>query len=464
MSQQQQQQQEQDRADEALLMSAASPLRRAGFAVGFATSEYQSSGSERCPLSTWAAFERSRLGWGPFSRPAIRNGDRSGAACRFWDDYARDFALARSAGANAFRLSLEWSALQPAQGPLCPAAVAHYHAVLAELRGRGLGACATLLHFTLPAWFAELGGFERAENAGLFADFCARAYDEFAGEVALWCTVNEPGVAALCGYVLGLHWPGRLLRWGAAREVAENMVRGHREAYAAIKAAAAARGLSARVGVVHNALAFEATLPCTPAAALCAALTRLAHTGVVEALGGPQGIRECNDFFGLNFYSRALLNGLALFPTALAGETMTEMGWATCPAAFERALREACSYGVPVYVTENGGERQVPFLRGYLAVLARCMGEGCDVRGYFWWTLLDNFEWDRGWGPKFGLYAYDHTTGAVSKRPGVDYFARVFAKAPEGQQEQQAQQEQQEQPQQAAEAQAPVPPCAIRPM
>lgn len=260
-----------------MVFSPHSPLRRADFLHGFAISEYQNSGSEACPNNNWAQDFETRPG-------AIQGNNRSGKSCDSWNNIERDIALLKEAGANALRFSLEWSRLEPEEGVYSAEAITHYHAMLDALLGAGITPMVTLLHFTMPMWFVRVGGFEKQENISKFVDFTRRMFEEYKAKVNLWCTINEPGVAGISGYIAGVHWPGLKGRFLAAKQIVTNLLLAHASVYKALKALPG--GAEVRIGIVHNALKFESTTSWTPVSALCGYLTTLTHESVMEFLRG----------------------------------------------------------------------------------------------------------------------------------------------------------------------------------
>jgi beta-glucosidase/6-phospho-beta-glucosidase/beta-galactosidase len=280
----------------------------------------------------------------------IAGGDRCGACSDFWERYAEDVARAAALGSNCFRVSLEWSRLQPGGpgAPLDAAAVARYHRLLDEMAAHGLEPFLTLHHFVHPLWFEKLGGFAKAENISPFVDYARRVFAEYGSRARFWATFNEPGVASFAGFIHGSFPPGRFLRVAAHGRHLLHMLRAHGAAYAAIKGAPG--GAAASVGLVHNWFSFEAAPlaclgappPWTAAAAALlnrawsnAAVLRYLRTGVFEhdplRLGGLAAVRfaePCGppgcDHFGLNFYSRGVMDW-KLTPTCYPGETMTDM-------------------------------------------------------------------------------------------------------------------------------------------
>jgi beta-glucosidase len=415
----------------------------AGFLWGTATSAHQVEGG--CDANNWARWEAAV---DPAGRPRIRRGQRSGAACDHWNRFREDLALMRELGVGSYRFSLEWSKLEPAPGRHDPAAVAHYHEVLAALAAAGLRPMVTLHHFTHPLWFDDRGGFERAANLPAFEAFCAWAFREYGAEADLWCTINEPAVFTAMGYLLGTFPPGRRDPRQAARVLA-NLLAAHVRVYHALKALPG--GDRAEIGLVKNVFQFDPFRRWHPLDwAVCRVLDaaynrsvlgvladgvfRMTIPGRVRLVEAVPGGRGATDFLGLNYYSHACLKtrvGRELFARApRPGDVMTDMPYAVYPEGLYRALRDVAALGKPIMVTENGiadarDDRRATFIRRYLHAVARAIQDGVDVRAYYYWSLMDNFEWAEGYDMRFGLYAVDFATQERRLRDGAGAFREI---------------------------------------
>lgn len=413
-------------------MSGPRPLPP-GFLWGAATSAHQVEGGN--VHNDWWRFEQVP--------GAIREGAGSGDACRHYDRFAEDFALAAADGHNAHRLSIEWSRIAPERGRLNGVAVDHYHAVFAELRRLGLEPVVTLHHFTNPLWIADRGGWESRETVDRFADFARFCAREYGGEVDWWCTVNEPEVFAFRGWSEGI-WPPAVRDNSRALAVIANQLEAHGRAYRAIheedRADADGDGRAARVGFAKHVVQLEPARGWLPTDALLAgfedrvfneAVLRATASGVIE-LGIPgartirrevAGLRDALDWIGVNYYTRWGVRSLARVPhVARPGAPVNDLGWEVWPRGLEEAiLRAARTTGKPVLVTENGVADARDRLRPRALVefvrhVERAAAAGADVLGYLHWSLLDNFEWADGYHGRFGLYAVDFADPALPRR------------------------------------------------
>jgi len=309
---------------------------------------------------------------------------------------------------------------------------------------------ATLWHYTHPSWFEDLGGFERRENAAYFIEYARVLFLRFRRHVQLWTTFNEPIVALLGGYGMGIVPPGKPLRIARIGQVYANMLEAHDLCYRELKALPG--GATARVGFVHNYATF---VPLKDGLLYLGArvFSRFAtnmwanqglidffRTGVFEWHSGIPGTgtrrdlgrRPGLDFIGVNFYSRGVL-GMFLQPACFPGEEMTEMPYAMWPRGMYECLKHLADAGVPLLVSENGISDSKDAVRGawidgYLAEVERAIEDGIDVRGYLYWTLTDNFEWQFGFNMRFGLFEWVPETGERVLREGSKRLLPWFAK------------------------------------
>jgi len=425
---------------------AALPFRfPEGFVWGAATSAHQVEGDNR--LNDWWRFE---------SQPGkIANGDTSGVACRHYERFDADFALAAADHHGAHRLSLEWSRLEPEPGRFDAREVAHYHAVLASLRRHRLAPYVTLFHFTSPLWIADRGGWENPETIDRFVDFARFCGREFGAEVDWWCTVNEPEVYAFRGWSEGIWPPGRRDD-SAALIVIAHLLEAHGRAYRALHEAdrvdADGDGHAARVGFAKHYPLLEPCRPWFPLDRLRAYLEqRVFNDAVIQApltgaidlsIPGARAVRRrvpelerSLDYLGLNYYTRWKVKMFAPdVHVAASGAPLNDLGWEIYPRGLEEVLSRLRFTGVPLVIAENGVADATDRLRPRALVesllhLGRAIEAGVPVRGYFHWSLMDNFEWADGYRGRFGLYQVDF---GDPERPRVrtrsaDLYARIIA-------------------------------------
>lgn len=410
-----------------------------GFLWGTATSSHQVEGNNT--NNDWWAWEQQE--------GRILHGHRSGLACDWWGGrWREDFDRAAETGQNAHRFSIEWSRVQPAPDRWDEDAIDHYRDMLRGLRDRALLPLVTFHHFSLPLWLAERGGWENEETPALFARYVRKCMEAFREYTNFWITINEPNVYAYEGYVAGLFPPGKK-DLSAAMRVMANLVRGHALAYREIHAVQR----EARVGL---ALAIRPLLPAGPLKFLDGIPAKIAGQFFNEAFPGalkdgklrlitrtvsiPEA-QGTQDFVGVNYYTVDIVRFDLLRPQEMFGHRfypvdapLSDTGFiAHVPEGMFLTLRWAKSFNLPIIVTENGVEDADDHLRPrYLAEhvhqVWRAANFNWQIKGYFHWTLVDNFEWERGWTQRFGLWGLDVDTQRRIRRPSVDLYASICQK------------------------------------
>jgi beta-glucosidase len=406
-----------------------------GFRWGTATSSYQVEG--RNTNSDWSVWEE---------QPGrIRNGDRSGRACDWWGGrWKEDLDRAAEGGQNAHRFSVEWSRIEPEPGRWDEDALAFYREMLSGMRARGLVPMVTLHHFTNPIWLAEQGGWENENVVARFEAFARKTVAALKDGVDLWCTINEPNVYAYCAFASDAFPPGRK-DFRAALRVMRNQILAHAAAYHAIHDIQP----QAQAGIV---IQYRGMKPhsANPLDSLTAGLqSRLFNDLIPWALrdgrlrfplegGRTPAVAGTQDFIGLNYYcydhvsfdlrKPGELFGRRFYPE---GADLSDIGWnANMPEGMVPAIRWAHSFGVPIYITENGIEDEADTIRPrylvrHLHQVWKAVNLGFPVRGYFHWSLLDNFEWERGWTQRFGLWGLDPKTQRRTQRPSARLYAEI---------------------------------------
>jgi beta-glucosidase len=413
-----------------------------GFLWGVSTSSHQFEGANT--LNQWHDWERAGH---------IRSGHSCGAACDWWTNAERDLDLCAALGLNAIRISLEWSRMEPAFAHWSDTAVMRYREIIRGARARGMRVFVTLHHFTHPRWFEARGGFLDGHAPELFRHYCKRAVRSLGDLVSDWVTFNEPNVYAAFGYLLGDFPPGRVNELNSALSVLGAMMRAHGEAYDVLHR----EQPGAQVGMAVNYVAFEPARDHVLDQQLVFAYDELFNRGVLHYLqgeplplpfammapGAPQCIGKI-DFIGLNVYNRLYVRapfgekplgpgGLYVPRGVPQGDPATNSSYGeACPRVVCPAVEAYSALGCPIYVLENGVPDQSDRIRPWLMVNSiketrRMWQQGYDVRGYFHWSLVDNFEWSEGWRLRFGLYELDPSTGARTARPSAEIYRSIIA-------------------------------------
>lgn len=407
-----------------------------GFLWGTATASHQVEGNNT--NNNWWAWEQEP--------GRILQGHKSGLACDWWNGrWREDLDRAAQGGQNAHRLSIEWSRIQPAPDRWDEDALDRYREILRGLHERGLTPMVTLHHFTDPLWLTEMGGWENELVVGYFEKYVSKAVEALREYASMWVTINEPNVYTVSGYVLG-DFPGGKQDIGTALQVLTNMLRGHAAAYRAIHSLQP----GAQVGVAINYRGFQAAKSWFPLDHLAAGLQSRSFNdlfpctlrdGVLKLAVWRKRIPEAKgtqDFVGINYYTVDrvafnLRNYQQLFARRFypQGADLSDTGFISNePEGMFAALKWGLQFNLPIYVTENGVEDQDDHLRPrYLARHIHQVWRGVNfnwaVRGYFHWSLVDNFEWERGWTQRFGLWELNVETQARRKRPSADLYAEI---------------------------------------
>ena len=398
----------------------------AGFRWGTATAAHQVEGDNL--NNDWWEFEQQPN--------RIANGDRSGAAIDHYHRFREDFQLLRQLNNNAHRLSIEWSRIEPRQGQFDRSEIAHYREVLLALRDSGLGPMVTLHHFTSPTWFTHRGGWSAGGAPSAFLPFVRRVVDELGELVSEWCTINEPNIYATQGWIFGNWPPGRRNDVAGLWRVLGNLRTAHEAAYRLIKD----RRPDVPVGLAHNKFWLVPARPGNP-------FDRMAvQTGRRMLDYWPAGrgrltrvVAASSDFIGLNHYSGRLVRFDPRRPGDLfatqynpPGYPVSDFGDAIKPDWLTEALLELGVYDKPIHVTESGiaaedDSARVRFINAILGSVHDAIRGGIDVRGFYHWTSVDNFEWAHGYRMKFGLIGVDRQTMERHPKPSAAVFAEVAA-------------------------------------
>jgi beta-glucosidase len=396
------------------------------FRWGTATSAHQVEGGNT--RNDWWAWEQ---------QPGrILDGARSGAACGWRDGrWKEDLDRAAAGGQNAHRFSVEWSRIEPEPGRWDEAELDYYREILKGMRERGIEPLVTLHHFTNPLWLAEQGGWENEQIVGRFETFVRKTVAALKDLADFWCTINEPNVYAYCAIATDAFPPGRNdIR--AAFRVTRHQILAHAAAYHAIHEIQP----KARVGI---AIQYRWMAPHTASpldAAVASLQSRISNELIPMALqdgrlrfpvgrGRERKAAGTQDYLGVNYYSSdhvsfdwrkpGELFGRRFYPP---GSDLSDIGWnANVPEGMARAIRWATSFGLPVHITENGIEDEADRIRPryliqHLHQVWKAVNIGTPVFSYYHWSLVDNFEWERGWTQRFGLWALDPQTQKRTQR------------------------------------------------
>ncbi|MGW0902591.1 GH1 family beta-glucosidase [Streptomyces sp. NPDC002853] len=452
----------------------------ADFLWGAATSAYQIEGAVR-------EDGRTPSIWDTFSHTPGRTagGDTGDVAVEHYHRYRDDVALMADLGLNAYRFSVSWSRVQPTgRGPAVQRGLDFYRRLVDELLAKGIKPALTLYHWDLPQELEDAGGWPARETAYRFAEYAGFVAEALGDRVESWITLNEPWCSAFLGYGSGVHAPGRTDP-AAALQAAHHLNLAHGLGTQALRAALPAR---ARVAVSLNSSVVRAVSD-SPAdqdarrridnlangvfhgpmlhgaypADLLTDTARITDWSFVQD-GDLAAAHQPLDALGLNYYTPALVSDARNDPANARNDghgasdhspwpgsddvafhqtpgDRTEMGWTIDPTGLHdlimRYTREAP--GLPLYVTENGAAyddkpdpegrvhdpERIAYLHGHLAAVRRAITDGADVRGYYLWSLLDNFEWSYGYSKRFGAVYVDYETQARTPKSSAHWYAGV---------------------------------------
>jgi beta-glucosidase len=429
------------------------------FLWGTATASYQVEG---------AGHEggRSESIWDTFARlpGAVYGGESGEIACDQYHRYKEDIALMAELGFKSYRFSIAWPRIIPAgTGKVNPEGVAFYKDLIRELHKYGIQACATIYHWDLPQVLQDTGGWAERATAKAYAEYAKVCFAEFGEDVDQWITINEPFCVAYLGYYYGVHAPG-------IRDIDQAMRAVHHVNLAHGLAVKAYRetGLKAPIGITWN--------PSTPRPATrsqddktAALIARALETEVfmLPILGKPypeivlkdlklqipvkpgdlEIIAGKIDFIGVNYYNETPVSADPKAPFKYSGkpswQDTSDMNWPVVPGGLRRQLLwiHSISGGLPIYITENGYARpdtvgpdgrvhdreRIHYIRKHLEVCADLIKEGVNLKGYFAWSFIDNFEWAYGYTKRFGIVHVDFTTQKRTPKDSAYFFRDVIA-------------------------------------
>ncbi len=403
------------------------------FLWGAATSAHQVEGNTKNQWTVWE-HENARTksaqaeyhyhdltAWSDIADHASKPENfKSGKAVNHFDRYEEDFKLLAALNLNAYRFSIEWSRIEPTEGAWDVAAIEHYRRYIEALKKMGIEPMMTLFHFTLPIWFVEMGGFEKRRNVKYFLRFVEKVISELGREIKYIITINEPQVYVTEGYIKQTWPPMKSSKWLAWR-VLKNLI------YAHNKAARLIHDINRRYKV---SIADNSTYVYPGDDALLSRISASIWQYIVDDYMLKRIYRTC-DFIGVNYYFSSRFYGYRIHNE---DQQLSDLGWDMHPDHLEYVLERLYrKYKLPLIVTENGLADSNDMMRKWwiassMAALQRALAEGVDVRGYFHWSLLDNFEWAHGSWPNFGLASVDPKTLERTVRPSAVWWGKLLKK------------------------------------
>lgn len=416
------------------------------FFWGASTSSHQVEGFNHNQWSVWemenakalAQTAHQRYNWLPNwsrikSQAEEPNNYVSNEAVDHYHKYEADFDIIQSLNLNSFRFSIEWSRIEPQPGKWDEKEIRRYKRYIYELRQRKLEPFLTLWHWTVPVWFAEKGGFEKKQNIKYFKRFVKKVADNLIDEVEYVITLNEPNVDAISSYLLDTHPRNTaagprflnpmIWRYWMLGKVYYNYMRAHREAYKVLKQAKPALN----VGLASQLANIQSKRPHNYIDQTITQIMRYAWNWWFL-----NRVKKQQDFIGVNYYFSDYYRG---FSKSNPKVPINDLGWYMEPEGiYPLLLRVWDRFKKPIFITESGvadaddSYRQW-WIQETIVSMEKALSEGVDLRGYMYWSLLDNFEWQDGWWPKFGLVEVDRDNNLKRKpRPSAKWFAEWLAK------------------------------------
>jgi beta-glucosidase len=406
------------------------------FLWGASTSAHQVEGNTHNQWTVWELAHAAELaktaektyGWLPNWQKIKHQAQKpenyiSGRGVDHYARYKEDFDLLAKLNLNAFRFGIEWSRLEPEEGVWDEAEIEHYRVYITELKSRGIEPVLNIWHWTAPVWFTDKDGFKNSANLKYFDRFVQRVGTEFAHQLTYIITLNEPNNYASIGYQLG-RWPPQEKNILSMMRVYWNLVRAHRRSYKILKNIKP----SLQIGAAPALANIQAKRPHNILDEFSTKIMRYAWNWWFI-----RRIRRHQDFIGINYYFSDYYNDL--FKKKNPSQPANDLGWYMEPEGlYPLILRSWARFKKPIIITENGvadaaDEYRRWWIEESIVAMERAMSEGVDIRGYFHWSLLDNFEWDQGWWPKFGLVDVDRAHGMKRTiRPSAKWFAERIQK------------------------------------
>lgn len=352
-----------------------------------------------------------------------------GSATRHYYLYKTDFTLAKEIGLKAIRTSLEWSRINPEENKIEEEALLYYKDVINTLYRNNLLPVLTLNHFTLPIWFYKKGGWQKSSNIDYFLSYVRDTVSFFRDDIKYWLVINEPIIYIFQSYIRG-SWPPGKRSVIIARKVFNNLKTAYIEAYKIIKDIYAEKDV-----YVSFAKNFRYFMSCHH--------YNLGQNTIIKKIRDNlfnwkflDEVRVFIDFIGVNYYSAEY----SKFKFPLGDECFQThrynyrngLNWLVCPYGLYKILLELKKryHPLPVIITENGtvdteDGKYALYLKSHIQQIGRAIKDGVDIRGYFWWSLLDNFEWDKGFGPRFGLFFVDYRDFSRKKKQFVEVYSQI---------------------------------------
>ena len=386
------------------------------FLWGTALSAYQTEGNN--DHTDWWAWEKEG-----------KTTDHSGRADDYWNLYGKDHDRAQELGSGSFRLSLSWARIEPEEGSFSEESILHYRAMLQDLKRRNIKTVVTLWWWVSPLWFAKKYGFHKKASVEIFTRYVGKVTQELGDLIDIFTVFNEPMVPLGQGYLAGVFPPGYKNPWKFYRALV-HIAAAHRKSYEMIHA----RKKNAKVGISYLYNWYEKSSNNV----LETIAERFAYWFRIRLL--ERKIHGYQDYFGINYYRLGRIHfdpkNSDYFGFTIDDDPHNPMGWVTYPIGIYNVIMEVHrKYMLPIYILENGvptdegydDQKRSDFMRKHLFYVHKAINDGADVQGYFYWSLIDNYEWLGGFHYRFGLIEVDYKTLDRRQRQSFWAYKKIIA-------------------------------------
>jgi len=410
------------------------------FKTGTATSSLQIEGGDR--NNSWYRWAEEGH---------IKDGTHCIVADDHWNRVGEDILLMQKLNVSVYRMSLEWSRIEPEEGKFDTEAIEHYRNEIKLLKERGIETLVTLHHFSNPLWFEDRDAWVNKESVELFTRYAENVVNSLGDLVSNWVTINEPNIYLIYGYIFG-QWPPGKTKIGEFFKGARNMIKAHIRAYEKIHSVRRGLGFNdTRVGSAMHLRLFDPKSPSILDKIVCWLYDYLTQkiflSGTIEGrlcfplgFGSGKDKKRYSDFLGINYYSRDIVK-FVFSPGEAFGRRevkkdaeVNDLGWEIYPEGLYRVCKDMYNlYTLPIVITENGtcdkeDAFRTKFIYDHLYQVKRLIDEGVAVKAYYHWTLMDNFEWAEGLSARFGLYHVDYETQKRTLRKSGRFFSELCEK------------------------------------
>ena len=388
------------------------------FLWGSSTSSHQVEGNNKNDWSDWENKKKTI--------------SLSGEACRHYELFDEDFKIAKELNQNSHRLSIEWSRIQPEKNSWDNNEIGHYKKVIESLKSKGIKPIVTLHHFTNPIWFSKISGWLNKDAPVYFEEYSHKIISSLSEDVSFWITINEPTIYAYNSYLSGI-WPPGEKNPLKAKKVLDNMIRAHKKSYQIIHEYSKID--SPYVSAANHMRAFSKYPYGVPF------LNSLSRKTVDYYFNFwfLERIREHLDFIGLNYYTRDFVKFNILKPENLfiqicqldiINSSRNSLGWEIYPEGLFEILMNLKKYKLPVLISENGictdnDKQRWNFINSHLREVKKALQKDVTILGYLYWSLIDNFEWENGFKPRFGLVEVNYQDFSRKIRESAKKFSEV---------------------------------------